>query len=115
MKELRSTTNRFQKVDKFGQIEEDVFSVGFGIISMSAQSDDYNVSDTQVGGNSLPECMRLIPETSGAIVVELVAQTEGVSYTITAAQITAYLGKPLPYKVRKVVKSGTTATFSVVW
>jgi len=115
MKYFKNVFNRIQKVDKFGQIEEDAFSVGFGIINMSSQSADYNVSSTGVTADFIPEYMYIVPETAGVIVVELVGQTEGVSYTITAAQVTAFTGKPLPYKVRKVVKSGTTATFSVVW
>lgn len=115
MKDFKSTTNRFQKADKFGQVEEDAFSVGFGIVNMSTQPSDYNVSSTGVPAKFMPEYMYLVPETAGAIVVELVGQDEGTTYTITAAQVTAFTGKPLPYKVRKVVKSGTTATFSVVW
>ena len=115
MKKFSLNINRVQKADKFGQVEEDAFSVGFGIVNMSTQSSDYNVSSTGVAAEFMPEYMYLIPETAGSIVVELVGQTEGVTYTVSAAQVTAFTGKPLPYKVRKVVKSGTTATFSVVW
>ena len=115
MKKFSFSLNRVQKADKFGQIEEDAFSVGFGIIDMAAQTSDYKVSSTGVAADFMPEYMYIIPETAGSIVVELVGQTEGVTYTVSAAQVTAFAGKPLPYKVRKVVKSGTTATFSVVW
>jgi hypothetical protein len=115
MKDFKSATNRFQKIDKFGQIETDAFSVGFGVIDMSILSSDYNISDTRVVGSHLPEYMYLIPETSGVIIVELAGQSEGTPYTISAAQVTANLGKPILYKVRKVVKAGTTATFSIVW
>ena len=115
MKPFKSSTNRFQKADKFGQIEEDSFSVGFGIIDMTTQPSDYKVSSTGVEADYMPEYMFVIPESSGDLVVELIGMTEGVSYTITENQVSNYLGHTLPYKVRKVVKSGTTATFSVVW
>lgn len=115
MKKFSFNLNRVQKADKFGQVEEDAFSVGFGIIDMTSQPSDYNISSTGVHADYMPQYMYIIPETAGSIVVELVGQTEGVSYTVSAAQVTAFTGKPLPYKVRKVVKSGTTATFSVVW
>lgn len=115
MKPFKSSTNRFQKADKFGQIEEDSFSVGFGVIDMTEQSSDYQVSSTGVFANFLPEYMFLIPESSGDVVVELIGMTEGTTYTITENQVSNYLGNVLPYKVRKVVKTGTTAIFSVVW
>ena len=115
MKPFKSATNRFQKADKFGQIEEDSFSVGFGIIDMSLLNSDYYVSSAGVEASYMPEYMFLIPESSGDIVVELVGMTEGVTYTITENQVSNYLGNTLPYKVRKVVKSGTTSTFSAVW
>lgn len=115
MKDFKSSTNRFQKADKFGQIEEDYFSVGFSKINMANLSSDYNVSSTGVFDKNLPEYMFLIPESSGDIVVELIGMTDGVSYLISENQVSNYLGNKLPYKVRKVVKTGTTAIFSVVW
>ena len=107
--------NRVQKSDKFGQIEEDAFSVGFSAIDMTSQPSDYNISSTGVVGDFLPEYAYLIPESSGVIVVELVGMTEGITYSISENQVSNYLGNTLPYKVRKVVKIGTTAKFSIVW
>ena len=109
------SSNKFARVDRFGDINYDNFSVGYGIINMSTESADYNISNTNAEGDYLPQFAYIIPETAGAIVVELYGMDEGSTYTITAAQVTAFTGKPLPYKVRKVVKSGTTATFSIVW
>lgn len=114
MKDFKSS-NRFMKVDRFGDINYDYFSVGFGIIDMSTEQADYNISSTGVEAQYLPQFAYIIPETAGAIVVELYGMNEGDTYTISAAQVTAFTGKPMPYKIRKVVKSGTTATFSMVW
>ena len=65
MKNFKTTTNRFQKADKFGQIEEDSFSVGFGVVDMSTQAFDYNISSTGVLADYMPEYMFVIPESSG--------------------------------------------------
>lgn len=109
------SSNKFQKTDRFGDIESDKISVAFGIINMASLSRDYNISDTGVSSSFLPQFMYIIPETSGVMVVELYGMDERTTYTISAAQVTTYLGTTLPFKVRKVVKSGTTATFSVAW
>lgn len=110
-----SSSNKFQKVDRFGDINYDNLSVAFGIINMSTQTADYNISNTEVSGDFIPSYAFIIPETSGAIVVELFGMDEGTSYTISAAQVTANLGKVMPFKIRKIVKTGTTATFSIAW
>jgi len=110
-----NTAAKTNQLDRFGDNVYDKFSVGFGIIDMATETVDYNISSTGVAGDNLPNFMVIIPETAGVIVVELIGMTEGNIYTITAAQITANLGIPLLYKVRKVVKSGTTATFSAIW
>lgn len=110
-----NNSSRFNKVDLFGDKDYDKLSVAKGIIDMSAQSVDYRIDSTGYDGEFLPPFMFLIPETSGAIVVQLKGMTEGVTYTISAAQITANMGKVLPFKVTRVLKSGTTATFSVTW
>jgi hypothetical protein len=76
---------RVNSVDRFGQTQLDQFNYAVG--------------------------------TSGVIVVELFGSNDDspITYTISAAQITAHLGKPLPYAVKRVLKSGTTATFSLAW
>ena len=103
------------QVDIFGNVVYDRYSAGVGIIDMSALTNNYEIGSTGAKDDESVSHMILIPETSGVIVVQLESQEEGDSYTITAAQVTAYLGKPLPYNVHKVIKTGTTATFSVVW
>jgi len=110
-----NNSSRINQVDRFGDIVYEQYSVGFGIVDMSTESSDYRVDSTGVSAEFMPKYFYLVPETVGIVVVELEGMGEGDTYTITAAQVDAYLGKALPYKIRRVVKTGTTATFSVVW
>lgn len=107
---------RTQQVDRFGDVYSPQFSVGFGVIDMSTETEDYKISDCGVHGQFLPNFITLIPEEgTGEIIVELFGMDVGDTYTITEEQVKAHLGKPLPFKVQRVIKSGTTAKFSVVW
>lgn len=108
---------RVNSVDRFGQTQLDQFGYAIGIIDMLAQTSDYKVGSTGVQQSNDIKWFKVIPETSGVMVVELFGSSSDspTTYTISAAQITAYLGKPLPYAVKRVLKSGTTATFSVAW
>jgi hypothetical protein len=55
----------------------------------------------------------IIPETDAAVyVVEL---ADGTQFTITAVQSTANLGLIIPMRITKVLKTGTTGSFSVCY
>lgn len=116
MKDIQQSP-KFNSVDKFGQTQLNQFCYGVGIIDMTTQAGDYTVGSTGVLQSNKIKWFKLIPETTGVIVVELFGSDEvsPVTYTITAAQVSAFIGKPLPYAVKRILKSGTTATVSVVW
>jgi hypothetical protein len=102
-------------VDKFGDSVAATISMGVGVVDMSTESGDYRTDSLGTSGNNTPKYFFVIPEAAGVIVVELYGADEGDTYTITAVQIDANLGNQMNYKIRKVVKTGTTATFSAVW
>ena len=78
-----------------------------GAIDMTALADDYIPAD----GNVNPDgTFFIVPETAGVICVVL---ADGTQFTISAAQVTAYLGQWYPARLLRVLKDGTTATFSV--
>ena len=109
------TKNKIQNVDRFGIPNTYEISVAIGIIDMSVQSGDYRTDSCGFEPQYVPEFFYIVPETNGDIVVELAGMSEGAIFTITATQILNKIGTRMPYRIRKVVKSGTTATFSVVW
>lgn len=91
------------------------------IVDMSARSGDLDSSQFGVGNNDvklsrIPAYFQIIPEVdAGEIKVQLLNQT-GIQYFIfTAAQLTVYIGQALPFLIKKVYKTGTTATFSIFW
>ena len=105
-----------QPTDYWGNNILDQLSYGHtSIIDMSAQSGDITIGS--LGVQSDPQYFKIIPETAGVIKVVLAGSSDDETkvFTITAAQVTAWLGKPMPFLIYKVVKTGTTATFSVVW
>lgn len=116
MKDIQQSP-RYNSVDKFGQTKLEQFGYAVGIINMSVSPGDYFIGSTGIQKSNTVQCFKIIPETSGILVVELFGSEDNnpTIYTISAAQITAHLGIPLPYAVKRVLKSGSTATFSVVW
>lgn len=67
-----------------------------------------------VAGNVHPDStFFIIPETDAAVYIVVLA--DGTQFTVTAVQSTANLGKVLPYRLLRVVASGTTGSFSVVY
>ena len=84
-----------------------VFNNGISRTSVSAFN--YNTK-TQ------PEGVFIIPLSAGVIKVQLFGDPDGTIYTISAAEITAYTGKPLPYRIKAIIASGTTVTsLQIVW
>lgn len=59
----------------------------------------------------------IVPLTAGTITVQLYGQGDGETFTIDAAEITAYTGMPLPYRCKAVIAgAGTTVTsMNIVW
>lgn len=72
--------------------------------------DDYVPAE---GNVNLDSTFFIIPETDAATYI--VGLADGTQFTITAAQSTAYLGQPMPFRILKVFASGTTGSFSVVY
>jgi hypothetical protein len=63
-----------------------------------------------------PEGFFLLPIVAGVVQVQLFDQADDESYLITAAEVTAYTGVALPYRVKKVIAAGTTVTsIKIVW
>ncbi len=80
---------------------------GVGVVNMATEAGDYAADTLSPDGT-----FRICIETAAAIVVEL---ADGTDFTITATQAGAYLGIWYPANIRKVIKTGTTGTFSVGW
>jgi hypothetical protein len=75
-------------------------------------SQDYNYTvSTQ------PEGFFITPLGSGKIEVQLFGQADGETFVIDAAEVTAYTGKQLPYRCKKVVSGANTTVVSIqiVW
>lgn len=94
-----------------------------GLINLQAVGTDHDyegpitlVADDYVPaeGNVNPDgTFFIIPETDAAVyIVEL---ADGTQFTITGVQSTAWLGQPIPYRILRVIASGTTGSFSVVY
>jgi hypothetical protein len=63
-----------------------------------------------------PEGFFLLPIAAGVIQVQLFDQADNESYLIAAAEVTAYTGLVLPYRIKKVLAAGTTVTsIKIVW
>ena len=115
MKDFKTSPKTMQ-VDKFGDVQFHQLSNSYDeIVNMSARAGDFTTGSLGINQKFTPEFFILIPETTGQIVVELVAADEGISQTISSNQVAENMGKALPYKVRKIVKTGTTAKVNVVW
>jgi hypothetical protein len=91
------------------------------IIDMSTRSVDLEPSQFGVGNNDeklsrIPPYFQIIPEVdAGEIKVQLINQTGTQYFIFTAAQLAVYIGQALPFLIKKVYKTGTTATFSIFW
>ena len=107
----------------FGSDSCGIDSVGYGVIDGSALIKDLEPSQFGVSSDRIPNYFHIIPEVDpvasvadiGVIVVQLVEQTEGELFTITANQLLASAGRPLDYRIKKVYKTNTTADFSIIW
>ena len=58
----------------------------------------------------------VIPLVAGTIKVQLQAQQGDEYYTISAAEVNAYLGCALPYRISKIIVDGTSvSSFSIAY
>ena len=78
-----------------------------GVVNPATMVGDY-VADT----NSPDGTFRVLIEAAGTLEVEL---ADGTDFTCTAVYTGKYAGDWLPMNIRKVYKTGSTATFSVGW
>lgn len=78
-----------------------------GVVDPATMADDY-VADT----NSPDGTFRVLIEAAGTLKVELADDTD---FTCTAVYTGKYVGDWLPMNIKKVYKTGSTATFSVGW
>lgn len=96
---------------------------GSGVVDMSSRSIDFEPSQFGVGSSRRPDYFYIIPEVDpqaavgdvGVIKVQLAGQAEDEVFTMTANQLLAWAGAPMPYRVKRIYKTGTTQTFSIVW
>jgi hypothetical protein len=96
---------------------------GNGIVTMSGRSIDFEPSQFGVSKARQPDYFHVIPEVDplaeisaiGVIIVQLVEQEDDEFFVITAKQLKAFAGQPLPYRVKRVYKLNTTESFSVIW
>lgn len=103
-------------VDQLGDVTSISTSWGEGIINMANETIDYSIERVIKKINQQdvePTSFTIIPETAGVMKVRLENMAAGEIYTISAAQVTANLGKPLAKRIITVYKTDTTATFSV--
>ena len=93
-----------------------------GLINLQAvgTDDDYSGPITlttedyvPVAGNVNPDgTFFIIPKEAAVYIVVL---ADGTQFTITAVQSTANLGQIVPMRLLRVIASGTTGSFSVVY
>lgn len=59
----------------------------------------------------------IVPLVAGQITVQLFGQEDGGTFIIDAAEVTAYLGQPLPYRCKVIISgAGTTVnSMNIVW
>lgn len=91
------------------------------IVDMSTRSGDLESSQFGVGNNNeklnrTPKYFQIILEVeTGEIKVQLYNQTGDEYYIFTEKQLGVYVGQALPFLIKKVYKTGTSATFSIFW
>jgi hypothetical protein len=94
-----------------------------GVIDGSALTKDLEPSQFGVSKKRTPDYFHIIPEVDpnaevgdlGVIVVQLVEQETDEIFTITDNQLKAFAGQPMPYRIKKVYKTNTTESFSIIW
>lgn len=123
--EKKVNASRTQTIDSHGHVTTFFGSdtwVG-GVVDMSVQTEDFDSSQFSVSLKRTPDHFFIIPEVDslkelvdiGEISVQLIEQEGAELFTLTASQLRTFAGQPLPYRIKKVYKVGTTEQFSVIW
>jgi hypothetical protein len=130
MKKAGSGAGRTSIVDTHGHIANffgsdapAVDSAGYGVVDGSALTKDLEPSQFGVTTERIPDYFYIIPEVDpialvaavGTIAVQLLDQEEGGVFTFSAVQTLSWAGFPMPYRIKKVYKTGTTGDFSIIW
>jgi len=93
------------------------------VVDGSALATDLDPSQFGLPSNRIPDYFHIIPEVNpaaviadiGTISVQLINQDVGETFTLTPKQLLVSAGSPLPYRIKKVYKTGTTEDFSIIW
>lgn len=77
---------------------------------------DYNGgSDKYYSIKIQPEGFFVVPLGAGTITVQLYGQEDGETHVIAAAEVTAYTGMALPYRLKAIFSSTTVSGMKIVW
>ena len=91
------------------------------VIDMDDLAGDLIPSGFGIEPDRIPDYFYIIPEVDpdadpvGTIKVQLAEQSGDEFFTIAARQLLSNTGGTLPYRIKRVFKTGTSASFSVVW
>jgi hypothetical protein len=107
----------------FGSDAPSLDSAGYGVVDGSTLTKDLESSQFGVNVDRQPDYFHIIPEVDlaaviadiGVIKVQLIEQDEAEIFELTAKQLLAFAGQPMPYRIKKVYKIGTTEDFSIIW
>ena len=107
-------TNNFAKmVGETGLVASPLLSRMFTI---GDPSSDIEISDLESDPGFAPQSFVIIPLGSGTIHVHMAGAPTDETYVISAIEVEASIGYPLPYLVDKVyADSDTTATLNIGW
>lgn len=73
-------------------------------------------ADVDFPETEYPIGVYVIPIAAGTVKVQLIDQEDGDSYTYSAVETNAYLGRPFEGRVRKIIATGSTSTgVKIVW
>ncbi len=82
----------------------------------SVPSEDITSSEVPVTPPMKTGYFYVIPLVAGTIKVQLQGAPDYEYYTISAAEVNAYIGSALPYRIVKIVVDGTTVSnFSIAY
>lgn len=93
-------------------------TVNFGIYS-NGENAVYNAaSDKFLNQRIQPQGFYVIPLVAGVIEVQLFNQEDGETYVISALEVGTPDGKPLPYRLKKILSTASATTVNsmkIVW
>jgi hypothetical protein len=96
---------------------------GAGVVDGSALANDLVPDQFGVNADRTPDYFHIIPEVDpaaaiadlGTITVQLADQGVGETFLLSAKQLLAFAGQPMPYRIKRIYKAGTTEDFSIIW